>query len=158
MAGDKYQDGNKPAYRKGGRQKKEGLSNFVFGKVQPQAVPLEEAVLGAIMLDKEALTVVLDILRAESFYLDAHQLIYKAMMRLFEKSQPVDLLTVTEELKKTEDLEAAGGPYYLIELTNKVASAAIPRPYHCSEIRAAGAHHGVHQNHHRRLRGLYGCF
>ncbi|MCR9052074.1 MAG: replicative DNA helicase [Phaeodactylibacter xiamenensis] len=124
MAGDKYQDGNKPAYRKGGRQKKEDLSNFVFGKVQPQAVPLEEAVLGAIMLDKEALTVVLDILRAESFYLDAHQLIYKAMMRLFEKSQPVDLLTVTEELKKTSDLEAAGGPYYLIELTNKVASAA----------------------------------
>jgi len=124
MAGDKYQDGNKPAYRKGGRQKKEELSNFVFGKVQPQAVPLEEAVLGAIMLDKEALTVVLDILRAESFYLNAHQLIYKAMMRLFEKSQPVDLLTVTEELKKTSDLEAAGGPYYLIELTNKVASAA----------------------------------
>ncbi|NRA52170.1 MAG: replicative DNA helicase [Phaeodactylibacter sp.] len=124
MAGDKYQDGNKPAYRKGGRQKKEELSNFVFGKVQPQAVPLEEAVLGAIMLDKEALTVVLDILRGESFYLDAHQLIYKAMMRLFEKSHPVDLLTVTEELRKTSDLEAVGGPYYLIELTNKVASAA----------------------------------
>ncbi|MEQ8703774.1 MAG: replicative DNA helicase [Phaeodactylibacter sp.] len=124
MAGDKYQDSNKPAYRKGGQQKKEDLSNFVFGKVQPQAIPLEEAVLGAIMLDKEALTVVVDILRADSFYLDAHQLIYKAMMRLFEKSQPVDLLTVTEELKKTDDLEPSGGPYYLIELTNKVASAA----------------------------------
>ncbi|MCB9299584.1 MAG: replicative DNA helicase [Lewinellaceae bacterium] len=102
----------------------EDLSNYVFGKVQPQAVPLEEAVLGALMLDKEALPIVLDILRSDSFYLDAHQLIYKAMLRLFEKSQPIDLLTVTESLKKSGDLEAVGGPYYLVELTNKVASAA----------------------------------
>ncbi len=102
----------------------EDLSNYVFGKVQPQAIPLEEAVLGALMLDKEALPIVLDILRPESFYLDAHQLIYKAMLRLFEKSQPIDLLTVTEALKKSGDLEAIGGPYYLVELTNKVASAA----------------------------------
>lgn len=102
----------------------EDLSNYVFGKVQPQAIPLEEAVLGALMLDKEALPIVLDILRPESFYLDAHQLIFKAMLRLFEKSQPIDLLTVTEALKKSGDLEAMGGPYYLVELTNKVASAA----------------------------------
>ncbi len=102
----------------------EDLSNYVFGKVQPQAIPLEEAVLGALMLDKEALTVVLDILRAESFYLDAHQLIFRAILRLFERSQPVDLLTVTEELKKQGELEAAGGPYYLVQLTDKIGSAA----------------------------------
>jgi replicative DNA helicase len=111
---------------KTGNLKKRGeeLSDFVFGKVPPQAIPLEEAVLGAIMLEKDALTVVLDILRPPSFYTDAHQLIYKAMMRLFEKSHPIDMLTVTEELKKSGDLKAAGGAYYLVELTNKVASAA----------------------------------
>jgi replicative DNA helicase len=100
------------------------LSNFVFGKVQPQAVPLEEAVLGAIMLDKDAIPVVLDILRPDSYYTEGHQLIYKAMLRLFEKSQPIDLLTVTEELRKTGDIEKVGGPYYLVELSNKVASSA----------------------------------
>ena len=110
------------AYRN--QKKGNDLSNYVFGKVQPQALPLEEAVLGAIMLDKDALPIVLDIIRSESFYSDGHQLIYKAMLRLFEKSQPVDLLTVTEELKKSGDLETAGGPYYLVELTNRVASAA----------------------------------
>lgn len=110
------------AYRN--QKKGNDLSNYVFGKVQPQALPLEEAVLGAVMLDKDALPVVLDIIRSESFYSDGHQLIYKAMLRLFEKSQPVDLLTVTEELKKTGDLETIGGPYYLVELTNRVASAA----------------------------------
>ena len=106
------------------RKRSEDLSNYVFGKVQPQAIPLEEAVLGAIMLDKNALTVVLDILRPESFYLDGHQAIYRAMLRLFERSQPVDLLTVTEELKKGGDLQIAGGPVYLVELTNRIASAA----------------------------------
>jgi len=124
MAVDKKEGKKLPSVRGPKSSRNEDLSNFVFGKVQPQAVPLEEAVLGALMLDKEALTIVLDILRSDSFYRDAHQLIYKAMLRLFEKSQPIDLLTVTEELKKKGDLEAAGGPYYLVELTNKVASAA----------------------------------
>jgi len=100
------------------------LSSFVFGKVQPQARALEEAVLGAIMLDKDALPVIIDILSKESFYTDAHQAIYKAMLSLFEKSHPVDLLTVTEELRKAGELEKIGGPYYLVELTNRVASAA----------------------------------
>lgn len=109
------------------QKKKEGegdLSSYVFGKVQPQALPLEEAVLGALMLDKDSIAIVIDILRAESFYADAHQAIYKAILRLFERSQPVDLLTVTEELKKGGELEVAGGPYYLVGLTNRVASAA----------------------------------
>ncbi len=102
----------------------DGLSNYVFGKIQPQAVPLEEAVLGALMLDREALPLVMDILRAESFYTEPNQLIYQAIIRLFERSNPVDLLTVTEELKKSGELEKAGGGYYLVELTHRVASAA----------------------------------
>lgn len=121
---EKKDQGNKKGVRNYAKQRSADLSNFVFGKVQPQAVPLEEAVLGALMLDKDALVVVMDILRAESFYLEAHQSIYKAMLRLFEKSQPIDLLTVMEQLKKEGELEVAGGPAYLAELTNKVASAA----------------------------------
>ncbi len=105
--------------------KKDGdLSNFVFGKVQPQALPLEEAVLGAIMLDKDAVTSVLDILSAESFYSTAHQLIYKAMLILFEKSHPIDILTVTDQLTKSGDLETVGGAYAIVELTNRVTSSA----------------------------------
>ncbi len=100
------------------------LSTYVFGKVQPQALPLEEAVLGALMLDKDSIAIVIDILRAESFYSDAHQFIYKAILRLFERSQPVDILTVTEELKKAGELEKAGGGFNLVNLTNRVASAA----------------------------------
>ena len=106
------------------RRREGELADYVFGKVQPQATPLEEAVLGALMLDKDALPIVLDILRPESFYTDAHQLIYKAILKLFEKSHPVDLLTVTEELKKSGDIDTIGGPFYLVELTSRIASSA----------------------------------
>ena len=121
---NKFSQNNKGVRKGMSHQRGDDLSNYVFGKVQPQAVPLEEAVLGAVMLDKEALPIVLDILRSDSFYLDSHKAIYKAMLRLFEKSQPIDLLTVTEELRKGGDLEVVGGPVYIVELTNKVASAA----------------------------------
>lgn len=94
------------------------------GKLPPQAVDLEEAVLGALMLEKNALTSVIDILKAESFYKDAHQKIYAAIAQLFTKSEPIDILTVTNELKSTGNLEMAGGAYYIQQLTNKVASAA----------------------------------
>ncbi len=102
----------------------DGLSNYVFGKIQPQTIPMEEVVLGALMIDREALPMVMDTLRPESFYLEAHQYIYRAIIRLFERSNPVDLLTVTEELRKSGDLEKIGGGYYLVELTNRIASAA----------------------------------
>lgn len=106
------------------KKRSEELSDYVFGKVPPQAMALEEAVLGALMLDKDAMSIVLDILQPDSFYTEAHQLIFQAMHRLFEHSQPIDLLTVMEQLKKTGDLETVGGPAYLASLTNKVASAA----------------------------------
>ncbi|MCC6691471.1 MAG: replicative DNA helicase [Bacteroidia bacterium] len=95
-----------------------------IGKMPPQAVDLEETVLGALMLEKDALTNVIDILQPKTFYKEAHERIFGAIKRLFEKSEPVDILTVTQELKKTGELEIAGGAYYITQLTNRVASAA----------------------------------
>ena len=118
--------GNSNSNSKGNndRNRTTDLSSFVFGKVQPQALSLEEAVLGALMLDKDALPSVLDILRSESFYSEAHQSIYKAILELFRSSKPIDLLTVTEELRHLALLDSVGGAYYLVELTNRVGSAA----------------------------------
>lgn len=95
-----------------------------IGKVPPQAVELEEAVLGALMLEKDALTNVIDILKPKSFYKEAHERIFGAIEQLFTRSEPVDILTVTQELKKTGELEIVGGAYYITQLTNRVASAA----------------------------------
>lgn len=107
------------------QQQRDGeLSDYVFGKVPPQALALEEAVLGAIMLDRDALVIVIDILHEQCFYPEAHQLIFAAMLRLFNQSQPIDLLTVMDACKKAATLEKIGGPAYLASLTNKVASAA----------------------------------
>lgn len=95
-----------------------------FGRVPPQSTDMEEAVLGAIMLEKEAIITVLDILKPESFYKEMNQKIYSAIFRLNDREMPVDLYTVTEELKATEELESVGGPVYLTQLTSKVVSAA----------------------------------
>src|SRR5665647_3287087 len=95
-----------------------------FGKVPPQAIDMEEAVLGAIMLEKEAVITILDILKPESFYKDAHQKIFKAVSDLSMREYPVDLYTVTEELRIQNELESVGGPVYLTQLTAKVVSAA----------------------------------
>lgn len=97
---------------------------YEHGKVPPQAVDLEEAVLGAIMLEKDALTSVIDILKPELFYKEAHQIIFSAIHRLFAKSEPVDILTVTNELKRSSELEIIGGAYYITQLTNRIASSA----------------------------------
>ena len=94
------------------------------GKVPPQAVDLEEAVLGALMLEKDALTEVIDILQPGSFYKDAHNRIYASIQRLFQRSEPIDLLTVKNDLQKEGELEMVGGAYYLAQLTNKISSAA----------------------------------
>jgi replicative DNA helicase len=95
-----------------------------FGKVPPQALDMEEAVLGAIMLEKEAVITILDILKPESFYKDSHKKIFKAIYDLSSREFPVDLYTVTEELRAHNELESVGGPVYLTQLTSKVVSAA----------------------------------
>ena len=95
-----------------------------LGKVPPQATDLEEAVLGALMLERDALTDVIDILKEETFYKDAHRVIYKAILQLFADSEPVDLLTVKSQLLRSGELDIAGGTLYLAELTQRVNSAA----------------------------------
>ena len=94
------------------------------GKIPPQAIELEEAVLGALMLERDALTSVIDLLKPEIFYKDAHQVIFKAIQNLFSKIQPIDILTVTNELKSMGELDAVGGPFFITQLTNRIASAA----------------------------------
>jgi replicative DNA helicase len=100
------------------------LNTMVYGKVPPQSKELEEAVLGAIMLEKRAFDVISEIIRPECFYLDANQRVFKAMQSLANKHLPIDLLTVVEELKLTDELDMVGGPYYLTKLTNAVVSSA----------------------------------
>ncbi len=100
------------------------MSTMVYGKVPPQAKELEEAVLGAIMLEKSAFDTVTEIVKPECFYVEANQLIFKAMQGLQQKSMPIDILTVVEELKMREQLDAVGGPYYVTKLTNAVVSTA----------------------------------
>ena len=100
------------------------ISSLVFGKIPPQAKELEEAILGAIMLEKGAFDIAIEIIKPECFYLEAHQRIFKAMQSLAVKLQPIDLLTVVEELKLREDLEFVGGAYYVSKLTNAVVSSA----------------------------------
>ena len=95
-----------------------------LGKLPPQAIDLEEAVLGALMLEKDALSSVIDILKPNVFYRDSHQKIFQAIRTLFEKTSPVDILTVTAQLRLQGELEMIGGAYYITELTNRVASAA----------------------------------
>src|SRR3954454_18825697 len=91
--------------RKGRRKPSIDLSTMIYGKVPPQAKDLEEAVLGAIMLEKGAFDTVIEILKPECFYVEANQRIFKAMQSLANKSQPIDILTVVEELRMKEDLE-----------------------------------------------------
>ena len=95
-----------------------------LGKVPPQAMEMEEAVLGALMLEKDALTTVIDILQPETFYSDANQEIFKAIRDLFNNSEPVDMRTVVAQLRKNGKLEFVGGSYYIAELTSKISSAA----------------------------------
>lgn len=94
------------------------------GKLPPQAVELEEAVLGAMLIDKKGVDEVIDILQAEAFYKRAHQLIFESIFELFEASEPIDLLTVSNDLRKKGKLEQAGGNPYLVQLTQKIASSA----------------------------------
>ena len=105
--------------------REEKLSTFMFGKVPPSAIPLEEAVIGACLMDREAFPALLGIgVNEKTWYLDSHKLIFLAMKSLNEKIMAIDLLSVTEELKRMAALDSIGGPFYLVELTNKVASSA----------------------------------
>ena len=103
---------------------KSTIINLKRGKIPPQSVDLEEVVIGAMMIDKKGVDEVIDILHPDVFYKDAHKYIYEAIFKLFETSEPVDLLTVSSQLKRDGRLESVGGDFYLIKLTQKVASSA----------------------------------
>jgi replicative DNA helicase len=108
-------------------RKKRSLPKSILpegGKLPPQALELEEAVLGALMLEKHAITAVAEILSPASFYKDNNNIIYQAIVDLFSRAEPIDILTVTAELRKKGQLELVGGAYYITMLTNRVASAA----------------------------------
>ena len=94
------------------------------GRVMPQAIDFEEATLGAMMLDNNATVIVIDQLREEMFYKESHQKIFKAIWQVFSKHDPVDLLSVSRQLRQNGTLEQVGGAYYLASLTNRVVSSA----------------------------------
>lgn len=95
-----------------------------FGKMQPQAIELEELVLGALMLEKSAVNTAIEILSAEMFYKDAHAKIFSAIFDLFNNSEAIDIATVTNKLRSKGELELVGGPYYVTQLTSNITSAA----------------------------------
>jgi replicative DNA helicase len=94
------------------------------GRLQPQAREMEEAVLGALMIEKDAYSIISDILVPESFYDKAHELIYRAIQDLAFQQKPIDMITVVEQLKKRGDIDAIGGPFYIAQLSSKVVSSA----------------------------------
>ncbi len=98
--------------------------NINDGKLPPQAIDLEEAVIGAMLIDEKGVDEVIEILIPEVFYKKSHQLIFESIERLFKNSEPIDLLTVSADLKKSKNLKNIGGEFYLIELSQKVSSSA----------------------------------
>ena len=100
------------------------IVSFERGKIPPQAIDLEEVVLGAMMIDKKGVDSVIDILHPEVFYKESHQFIFESIVKLFENTEPIDILTVSAKLKTLGKLEKAGGDYYLVQLTQKVSSSA----------------------------------
>lgn len=120
-------DNQRPSDQKGKQRGRKGAavpSEMIYGKVPPQAKDLECAVLGAIMIEKNAFDRAMEVLQPECFYLDGHQRIYRAFQNLYRRNQPIDILTTVEELKTTGDLDTVGGPYYVTKLTNDVTSSA----------------------------------
>ncbi|MDA8857900.1 replicative DNA helicase [Flavobacteriales bacterium] len=112
------------ANKVGKRTLKATPTSQIDGKLQPQAIELEKAVLGALMIDNESLSDAIDSLQAEYFYAPKHQKIFEAIVNLFNNTQPVDILTVSEELKRMEMFKEIGGLAYISELTNNVSSSS----------------------------------
>lgn len=112
------------SYNNNPKNRKGKIITLEKGKIPPQAIDLEEAVLGAMLIDREAIDTVIDILHPDVFYKESHQHIYKSIYHLFQTAQPSDIFTVSEQLRKDGQLDAVGGDYYLVHLSQKVASSA----------------------------------
>ena len=98
-------------------------------RIPPQNIESEKALLGSIMLRPEALVDIMDIIRPEAFYVDKHKTIFEAMMHLYEKREPIDLLTLSSKLKESVDLDRIGGMSYLTEIVNVVPSSSNAEHY-----------------------------
>ncbi len=105
------------------------MSSKAVGKLPPQNIDAEKSLLGAVLIDEEVLTDVIEHVKSNDFYDKNHALIFGAMVRLFEKHRPVDLLTLTDELKRKDELDIVGGSALLTELTNYVPTAAHAAAY-----------------------------
>jgi len=108
----------------GRRLRRPQTTDTAYAHVQPQAPDIERAVIGALLIDKDAYSVVCEMLRPESFYDPRHQLIYAAVRDLSIGEQPVDVLTVTDQLARNGTLEEAGTPAYIAEISSRVATSA----------------------------------
>lgn len=106
------------------RKRRQQPLDSSFGHLQPQVLDIEKVVLGALMIDKDAFSMVSEVLRPETFYEPRNQKIYNAIQALNMEEKPVDIMTVTEELKREGTLEDVGGPAYIVELSSHVASSA----------------------------------
>lgn len=106
------------------RDRNRGNEILDYGKLPPQSKNMETAVIGAVLIEKDAIHIAINIIHEECFYVDAHQRIWKAINSLYHSNLPIDLLTVTEQLKKTDELENTGGPFYIAQLSNCIGSAA----------------------------------
>ena len=111
----------KQAYQK---RTKEPLTANVFGKLPPQAMELEEAVLGALMVESTAFDTISGLLKADCFYKVSHQHIFRAISDLSSRNEPTDMMMVVEELRKSGNIDDVGGPYFITQLTAKINSAA----------------------------------
>lgn len=100
------------------------IVNLERGKLPPQAIDLEEAIIGAMLIDSGGLNEAMEILTSDVFYKEAHKIIFEAISELFNKDKPIDLLTISSELKRVDKLALAGGDFYLIQLTQKISSSA----------------------------------
>ena len=105
-------------------RKKSVPIDSTYGHLQPQATDIEKVVLGALMIDKDAFSIISELLRPETFYEPRHQKIYQAIQTLNFNENPVDIMTVTQELEREGTLEDIGGPAYIVELSSHVASSA----------------------------------
>jgi replicative DNA helicase len=113
-----------PNQLKGYKLETNKIINLEQGKLPPQALDLEQVVLGAMMIDKKGVDEVIDILSPLAFYKESHRYIFESVFKLFENSEPIDLLTVSSQLRKDGKLDMVGGDFYLISLTQKVSSSA----------------------------------
>src|SRR5918912_154849 len=101
----------------------------MIDRLPPQSVEAEQSVLGAILIDRDVVVEVAEFLRPDDFYRQANGIIYRAILDLFERREPIDIVTVAETLERTGDLEAVGGRSYLSTLSNQTPTALHAVPY-----------------------------